>query len=203
MKGFKFTRNSQSSRDSDDSLADSVDSNPPSISRIFADAALYDDVLVQQGCTQSKLSEGDLHVASGFAKLVGRDLTPSEKAIAGRLTKLSVTGDHWAADELTEEPESYADSETSSDPEPHTASSTASSLSSDGYYKAWKPEPEELIQLFVDEFGALAVGDEKEEVVFETDAALFMDVIVVVSDHLTLFYLSLNVPLGHTRAWCM
>src|ERR1700733_12325806 len=94
---------------------DSLDSSPngdTSISTIYRDAAAYKELLVREGCIFRKKrgSNVERHESvDGFDQLVGRDLSPCEQAIAARLAKISVTGDHWTGEELTAEPGSYVD----------------------------------------------------------------------------------------------
>jgi len=161
-----MSRSSTSTSTSDDDSLNNTEGNPRSIFHIFNDAAQYGKLLARD-------SE-DSDSVNGFAKLVGRDLTPSEQAIASRVTKLSVAGNTWTTEELSGEPDSYLDDT----PDSQTVSSVSSQTSDEG--KPWKPTSKELIQLLVEEFGALATEDEPEEIIFETDAGLFLDVAIVV-----------------------
>jgi len=163
-----MSRSSTSTSD-DDSL-NNTEGNPRSIFHIFNDAAQYGKLL-------ARADSEDSGSVNGFAKLVGRDLTPSEQAIASRVTKLSVAGNTWTTEELSGEPDSYLD-DTPPDTDSQTVSSVSSQTSDEG--KPWKPTSKELIQLLVEEFGALATEDEPEEIIFETDAGLFLDVAIVV-----------------------
>jgi len=85
----------------------------------------------------------------------------------------ALNGSH-STEELSGEPDSYLDDT----PDSQTVSSVSSQTSDEG--KPWKPTSKELIQLLVEEFGALATEDEPEEIIFETDAGLFLDVAIVV-----------------------
>ena len=89
-----------------------------------------------------------------------------------RYLSLAITG---TSGELTAEPGSFVDDVPVSDA---SDSLSVGSQSTDSKY--WKPAPKELIQLFVEEFGELAPEGEEEEVILEADAALFVDVAIVV-----------------------
>jgi sterol 3beta-glucosyltransferase len=174
---FRLSSRGSSSQE-DDSLNGSDPLAPPCISQLFTDAALYENLLVREGCWGKGCRRADSSGVDGFANLVGRDLDPSEQAtiVADRLTKLTVTGDHWTSEELTAEPDSYASDETLIDTDSQTSKSSQSSTDS----KNWTPAPKELIHLFAEEFGALAAEGEEEELIFEADVGLFLDVVLLV-----------------------
>lgn len=99
--------------------------------------------------------------------------------MTSRLAKLTVTGDTWASDKETDSPESYSDdSEDSSFVSPPDSPSTAATEVTE------EPEsdlePNEIIELIVDEFGALTKDGEFESLVLELDAGLFNDILIAV-----------------------
>lgn len=181
--------------DDDDSLSDSLNDmhwHPPSISQIYTDAAQYDKVLVQGGCTRrsstdSEAGSSDLQ-PGGVTNLIGRDLErPTQDNVHDQLAKLSVTGDTFISSELNEEPESYDDSESISPSEDQsfdldlevTPEGTSTPDS-----ESWRLSPVEVVDLLVQEFGPLTDEtdpDDREELIVETDAGLFQDVVILVS----------------------
>lgn len=176
-------RSSGASSGDDDSLNN--DPDQPVISKLFSDAALYDKCLAEHGL----YAQGAANCISGFVDLIGGDLTSPEKAVTNRLAKLSVTGDSWTSTELTSDPESYdtdSDSEStglkspdSVQVEPTPVLPRSSTL--DG--ERWKLEPEEIVNLLVEEFGALTAEGEEEKAIIEADGALFhQDVLILVRE---------------------
>lgn len=176
---------SQTSRSS--TLSDDVETfikpeDPPTISQIYCDAAAFEKVLAGSGCIDSRCSDKD--GANGFADLVGRDLTSSEKAVAGRVSRLSVTQYSWTPDDLTgeqgiyEEPKSLEDE--SWELEKPLESPVIHRVQADND-DTWKLNPSQIIDLLVQEFGPLTSDDEEEKLVLEMDGCLVHDVIIVVS----------------------
>jgi len=192
----------QSSGSSDD---DSLNSDPdqPVISKLFSDAGLYDKFLAEHGNEALDSAQGGANGVAGFADLIVSGLNTPEKAITGRLAKLSVTADSWTSGELTSEPESYdsdSDTEVSSvlntppdeagaeesvegEPTPLPRSSTL-----DG--EKWRRCSTETIKLLVEEFGSLTrEGEEEEELIVEADGAFFhQDVIILVCVYIFRLY---------------
>lgn len=186
--------NRQSSGSGDD---DSLNSDPdqPVISKLFSDAGLYDKFLAEHGNEGLDSAQAGANGIAGFADLIASGLNTPEKAIAGRLAKLSVTGDSWTSGELTSEPESY---DTDSDTEdslvlktpPDEASAEESvegeptplprSSTLDG--EKWRRCSTETIKLLIEEFGPLAQeAEEQEKLIVEADGAFFhQDVAILV-----------------------
>jgi sterol 3beta-glucosyltransferase len=119
---------------------------------------------------------------AAFADLIIGGLASPDKAIAGRLAKLSVHADSWISGELTSDPESYyTDSDTesfepkllSNDVSEPTTKEPASGLlrSSTMNSKKWRHSPEETVGLLVQEFGLLTQEGEEEKVEIEADPA--------------------------------
>lgn len=124
---------------------------------ILNDAKAFDKVL--RGASASE---------DGFDKLVAKDLESHELAAVGRLARLDVIA--WTDADVTSEPESFSDPDSEEpalpNPEFHTLDDR------------WKFEPTELVRMLIDEFGSL--GDQ-EKLIFEADALLFNDVLILVS----------------------
>ncbi|KAH9049861.1 hypothetical protein EDB84DRAFT_837422 [Lactarius hengduanensis] len=171
----------------------------PGLSRMFSDAALYEKVLT--ACPDSLkdsmffgADDQALHSCiGGFNALIGQDLGDAERAVSGRLAKLSVHD--WTSsadssfaspDQLDEEPGELSQSD---DGEEEKASlSPALDISQDAPPDASPDEPkltpDEIVDLLEQEFGALApLGEEK--LLLEADAAFFKDVIILGVVHLT------------------
>lgn len=191
--------------DSSTNEQDSTEEPPqgsPFFSQIYTDAERYDKILAhtRDGDPKSPNDSAiDVGHLGGFADLVGRDLGPSEKAIAGRWAKLSVAGDSWTPgvehDELNLGPgphealppgfEITSDSEELDSPsEEHPEFDFEAPVirrTTTTNDESWKLEPDEIVRLLVQEFGSLTANDEEEKVILETDGCLFQDVIVMVS----------------------
>lgn len=191
---------SQTSRSS--TLSDDVDAlvkpvDPPTLSQIYSDAAAFEKVLVGSGCIDSRGVDKD--GANGFADLVAGDLTSSEKAVAGRLARLSVTQFSWMPEDLTGEEHDTDESKSSEDeswdsestlefPSSPEDDESGSPLQSPVIQRVqaenddtWKLDPTQIVDLLVQEFGALTTGDDEERLLMEMDGCLLLDVIIVVS----------------------
>ncbi|KAI9465441.1 hypothetical protein BJY52DRAFT_581956 [Lactarius psammicola] len=175
------------------SSADPID---PGLSRMFSDAALYEKILT--ACPDS-LKDNMFFGADdqalqrcigGFNALIGQDLGDAERAISGRLAKLSV-GD-WASpadssfgssDQLDEEPGELSPSDEGGEEKPYIPS--VLDISQDVHPDdESKLTPEEVVDLLEQEFGALApLGEEK--LLLEADAAFLKDVVILGVVHLT------------------
>ena len=169
--------------------------NDPGLSQMFSDAALYERVLT--ACPES-LKSGFRFGAEdqalpkclgGFNELVARDLGDVERAISGKLATLTVN--NWASPEDTpstpdtlSEEEPGENSSTENGAGENQSSLPAPSVSQEDSELPQpsipKLTPSEVIGLLEDEFGALAPPGE-EQLLLETDAAFFRDVIVLVS----------------------
>lgn len=172
------------------------DMDPPSISGLFKDAALYNQVLAENepyGQITLPLASQSVH---SFAALVGDDLDPTEKEYAGRFAQLSI--DNWEPQDtedgvaLSEEPETLSEEETSSSSESHedtpdssvpgTFDSTTSATTEQSVTEDDLPvllDPKETVSLLRQEFGPL--GPEGEEtLVCQVDGAIMQDVVILV-----------------------
>ena len=170
---------------------DPTDPADPGLSRMFSEAALYEKVL--SACPAALkdstfFGTGDQALQrciGGFNTLIGHDLGDAERAISGRLAKLSVH--NWSSqmdssfastDEVDEEPGEVG---TPEDDEEET--SPTPDISQDAPLDEPKLSPEEIVDLLEQEFGALGPPGE-EKLLLETDAAFFQDVIILVGPSL-------------------
>lgn len=172
----------------DDELFENVDGTLP---KLFTDANLYKTLISQFKDREDSVSSGESgdnvdapsKPISGFADLIAGDLDSSDKAVAGRVAKISVTGDTWV--DFTSEPESYDESSESSDTDEQEETSLDDVPTSEGPpdEQTSKLSPAEIVGLIVDEFGSLAVDDEEERLILEADAAFSLDVVILVRPH--------------------
>ncbi len=185
--------------------------NPTGLSRMFSDAALYEKVL--NACPET-LKNGVFHFSAddeslpnclgGFNQLIGRDLDDAERVVTGKLATLSVNtwassiDDPFGADTPSEEERGEISSSDEGE-DKKQAPLSAAPASSDSEEPPSEPKltPEEVVELFELEFGALAAPGE-EKLLLETDAALLRDVIVLVGPphplSLYLFTADLHFP---------
>lgn len=182
----KFVRKKTRRTNSSGSFDELDGIEAPSISQIFTDAALYRQVINHPEET-TFCHASDTQAIQDFAELVGRDLSSPEKALAGRFAQLSVESEDvpWLPDDdkLTEEPEPVSEESSSQG----TASDTAADNSDKDDSSSSEVEtddsvalsPQEIVSLLREEFGDLAPEGE-EKLLFEADAALVLDVILVV-----------------------
>lgn len=166
----------------------STDQTDLGLSRMFSDAALYDKVLTAcpAALTDSRFFDPDDQAVprciGGFNALIGQDLEDDERAITGRMAKLSVH--NWSSpmdssfaslDQSDDEPGELDAPEDDEEPQPPLALD----LSQDAPPDEPKLSPEEIVDLLEQEFGALALPGE-EKLLLEADAAFFKDVIILV-----------------------
>jgi hypothetical protein len=163
------------------------------LSQMFSDAALYEKVLsacpetLKNGVFPFSADDESLpNCLGGFNQLIGCDLDDAERAITGKLATLSVnnwtpsTDDPFGADTPSEEePGEISSSDEGEDKKQAPLSAAPTSSDSEELSSEPKLTPEEVVELFELEFGALAAPGE-EKLLLETDAALLRDVIVLV-----------------------
>ncbi|KAJ4482174.1 glycosyltransferase family 1 protein [Lentinula aciculospora] len=162
-----------------DNDSGSDDFLPPFILSICRDANEFDKVIRDDSSTKD-----------GFNQLVAKDLDQDELAVVGRSARLDVAGTTWTDAEFTSEPESYSDD--TSIPKFDQFHRVATT---DG--DSWKLEEDELVKLLVQEFGSL--GEEEEKLIFEADALMFNDVLIVGVLHLTTHRLTFHASLLSAR----
>lgn len=168
----------------DNELFENADGALP---RLFTDANLY-ETLIYQSKYISPGENGDNIYApgnhNGFAHFIAKDLDSSDKAVAGRVAKISVTGDTWV--DFTSEPESYNQSSEPPFADEQEGIPSDNIAIPDGPVdgpvdkQISKLSPAEIAELIVDEFGPLAVDDEEEALILEADGALSLNVLILV-----------------------
>jgi sterol 3beta-glucosyltransferase len=167
------------------------------LSRMFNDAALYEQVL--NACPESLQNVAFFvpddqalpsSLVCGFNELIGRDLDDAGRAVTGKLAKLSVN--NWTSSSKEdpfgsespseEEPGEEASSSDDAEDEKQTPLFGPQSLDDDSEPpppSEPKLTPEEIVDLLEQEFGALGPPGE-EKLLLETDSAFFKDVVVLV-----------------------
>ncbi|KAJ3788352.1 glycosyltransferase family 1 protein [Lentinula aff. detonsa] len=153
---------------------------PPYILSICRDANEFDKVIRDDPTTKD-----------GFDELVAKDLDQNELAAVGRSARLDVAGTTWTDAEFTSEPESYSDD--TSLPKFHPQFHRVATTEGD----SWKLSQDELVKLLVQEFGPL--GEDEEKLIFEADALMFSDVLIVGVLHLTTHRLTFHASLLSAR----
>ncbi|KAF7980122.1 hypothetical protein HWV62_39545 [Athelia sp. TMB] len=190
------------SADHSESSVDDVEHGAPDLPQLFSDAARYEQLLAETRSPASSEDDEAPDVVAGFADLVGGNLTSTEEAIAGRLAKLSVTGNTWigAGDKLESEPESYdsEDTDKDSNSDDTQTDETTPAGSEEGSGESWQISPEEAVRLMVEEFGPLAPEGE-EKLVIEADGVIIGDVVVLGVIHLTTHRLAYHASLLSSR----
>lgn len=176
------------------SLDDELFENPDgTLPKLFTDASLYETLISQFKDREDSISSGESgdnvdaasKPISGFADLIAGDLDSSEKAVAGRVAKISVTGDTWV--DFTSEPESYDESsESSLADEQEEITLDDVPAAPEGPPGEPKLSPTEIVGLIVDEFGSLAADDEEEKLILEADAGFSSNVVIVVRQRVSL-----------------
>ncbi|KZV67100.1 glycosyltransferase family 1 protein [Peniophora sp. CONT] len=202
-------------------LLRSLGLNDPGLSRIFADAAQYDQVVrgerdddgqdVPSG-SEPDPDPNDNSVQTklnGFSRLVGKDLPQSERQASVRIAQLTVNNftpsplSEGEGDLFDEDEEGGSEGDGSRTSE--TALSDGSTAVEDHQVRELEAghdeaghggglEPEEIVDLLEQEFGALA-GPGEEKLIVETDGALVQDVTVLGVLHLTTHRLTFHASL--------
>ncbi|KAI0061655.1 UDP-Glycosyltransferase/glycogen phosphorylase [Artomyces pyxidatus] len=211
-----------SRRDSaDSSLGASLPAEPPGglqlddpgLSRIFTDAALFEQVITscpsffKDGLVQGGDDKDFQESFQGFTDLVGRDLDESERAVSGRLAQLSVN--NWAsseggalapeldledAEEPTETPTTQQEFDSGTTHDSVSPPLTTGPNREDSLQGEAPLQPQEIVDLLTDEFGALAPPGE-EKLLLECDATLFRDVVILGVVHVTTHRLTFHASL--------
>ena len=156
----------------------------PGLARLFSDADQFGKILIPP----SDPPEGDLTTGSqpvdnslnGFSQLVARDLDDNERAVSEKFAQISVS--NWsAAGAHTSHPGADAgesDESASDDEHDKTSPGGAVKEAGDPDFEA-KIDPNEIVELVEQEFGALAPKGE-EKLLLESDASLLQDVVILV-----------------------
>ncbi|KAF8208904.1 hypothetical protein K438DRAFT_1917258 [Mycena galopus ATCC 62051] len=190
------------------SMADSVEEeslHPATFDNFYSEAAAFEKVLAVHGFIEDRETHKD--GVNGFADLVGKDLTPEERALAAHTAKLRATGavPSWTpsrSSTIVEEPDDYDeerdssldlsdDSSFPSDGIPSPVLNRTGTLDSD----PWKLQPEEVVRLLIEEFGPLAPEGEEEKLLVETDGGIVKVIVIVGVIHLTTHRLAFHASL--------
>ena len=186
-------------------LLRSLGLNEPGLSRIFADAAQYDQLVHDEQSddppsgSDRPLDDSVQTKLNGFTRLVGKDLPQSERQASVRIAQLTVNNYSTTAlgedeGDLFDTDESGSSTEGDSSRTSETSVSSGSSVveqpnEGNADEKSDKLEPAQIVDLLEQEFGALAEPGE-EKLIVETDAALVQDVTILVRLDLLLFLLT-------------
>ncbi|KAK7056827.1 hypothetical protein VNI00_002544 [Paramarasmius palmivorus] len=198
-------RDSSSERSFDDNTTESLSLAPPTISKIYAEADAFEQVL--ENCNAVRRSDSDPEGPDGFTRLVGKDLNSTERAVVDRSAKLDVAGPNWISGDLTSEPKSI-DSETGSEqggrekelPVENGIPFHRSSTLQEEDSEQWNLDSHEILRLLVQEFGPLAQGVEQEQVILEADGIMFVGGVLIIGViHLTTHRLSFHASLLSTH----
>lgn len=184
---------------SDDS--EESDPNPPTfplVTKLYDEATEFEKILFRTGCVAPNTScpMG----STGFANLLGRDLTNCERAIFNRDAKLCAATRQWPPP-LKDDPQVLpfdADDEKSTFSQssylPDIEFPFIHRASSHDIEHLDELKPDDIVDILVREFGRLAAKGEEEKLLLETDGCLLHDVAIVVSQTSILpTYLLINV----------
>ncbi|PPQ91672.1 hypothetical protein CVT25_012885 [Psilocybe cyanescens] len=179
------------------------------ISSLYNEAGKFEKVLLANGCISPRDTPNG---TSGFDDLVARDLTNSERAYANHDARILAASDSWIS--LADLDENlFSDIDTNSE-EIASVTTTSTSQSFDSSERP-KPtihrastidsqsleslEPEDIVNILIEEFGTIAAPGEEEKLILETDGALLHDVAIVGVIHLTTHRLTFHASLLATR----
>ncbi|KAF8635973.1 hypothetical protein AX15_000137 [Amanita polypyramis BW_CC] len=141
-------------------------SRPPSLSRLYSEAAEFEQFLARSGCMASTTSISE---DNSFATLIGCDLAESEVAMC-RLDRRQAS----IQDAFVEDAKQYE----------HAVSKMPAVQSVAPPKKdMWCTDPKKLVDMMIDEFGSLTDGGER--LILETDGCLIDGVVVMGALHLT------------------
>ncbi|ESK94997.1 glycosyltransferase family 1 protein [Moniliophthora roreri MCA 2997] len=192
---------SSSERSFDERTTESFTTTPPTISRIYADADAFEQVLENCNAVQRRDSDPE---PDGFTRLIGKHLNSTERAVVDRSAKLDVAGPNWVDGDLTSEPKSIQ-SETGSEeagerskdlPVENGIQFHRSSTLQEKDSESWTFDSHEILRLLVQEFGTLAQGIEQEQVILEADGVMLVGGVSIVGViHLTTHRLSFHASL--------
>lgn len=181
------------SSDSDDSSQSEPQGTP--FSQLYTEAAEFEKMLLHSGCINPDgvCPKG----TTGFADLVGHDLSKCERALLDRDAQLHAVEAPWFL------PESDDDSQTSEhEPTPEGFSLSDITLpdihrvaSVDNYCLTYL-EPKDIVNILINEFGPVAAPGDEERLLLEADGCLIHDIAVVVSLMVHLYYLKFDQSIG-------
>ena len=165
------------STDSDDSSQSEPQGTP--FSQLYTEAAEFEKVLLHSGCINplGVCPKG----TTGFADLVGHDLSKCERALLDRDAQLHAVEAPWFLpeddDSQTSEHEPTPEGFSLSDitlPDIHRVPSVDNKCLT--YL-----EPKDIVNILINEFGPVAAPGDEERLLLEADGCLIHDIAVVVS----------------------
>ncbi|GLB38496.1 putative glycosyltransferase family 28 N-terminal domain [Lyophyllum shimeji] len=194
-KGLTLPRSRSRTSSSSEDIGDSAETpEPPTISKLYGEAAEYEKVLASNGCIDGQATHHD--GTNGLVDLVDRHLGQLEEAVTDHVARPFV--EEWpSSDEVDVSGEEGVGvvpdgPKTERDTIVSTPVIRRPEVSIDD---PWKLEPPKIIDLFVEEFGPLAADGEEENLVLETDGFLIHDVVIVGVIHLTTHRLAFHASL--------
>ena len=180
------------SSDSDDSSQSEPQGTP--FSQLYTEAAEFEKVLLHSGCINPDgvCPKG----TTGFADLVGHDLSKCERALLDRDAQLHAVEAPWFLpeddDSQTSEHEPTPEGFSLSDitlPDIHRVPSVDNKCLT--YL-----EPKDIVNILINEFGPVAVPGDEERLLLEADGCLIHDIAVVVSLVMLLYYFKSDQSIG-------
>ena len=167
------------SSDSDDSSQSEPQGTP--FSQLYTEAAEFEKVLLHSGCINplGVCPKG----TTGFADLVGHDLSKCERALLDRDAQLHAVETPWFL------PESDDDSQTTEEHEPTPEGFSLSHITLPDIHRVSSVdnkcltylEPKDIVNILINEFGPVAAPGDEEKLLLEADGCLIHDIAVVVS----------------------
>ena len=182
------------SSDSDDSSQLGPQGTP--FSQLYTEAAEFEKVLLHSGCINPDgvCPKG----TTGFADLVGHDLSKCERALLDRDAQLHAVETPWFL------PDSDDDSQTSSEHEPTPEGFSLSDIKLPDIHRVQSVdnkcltylEPKDIVNILINEFGPVAAPGDEEKLLLEADGCLIHDIAVVVSLIMHLYYFKSHNVIG-------
>ena len=149
-------------------------------SQLYTEAANFEKMLLHSGCINPSgvCPKG----TTGFADLVGCDLSKCERAILDRDAQLHAVEAPWFL------PESDSDDD-SHEHQPTPEGFTLSHITQPDIHRASSVdnqcltylEPKDIVNILIREFGPVAAPGDEEKLLLEADGCLIHDIAVVVS----------------------
>ena len=181
------------SSDSDDSSQSEPQGTP--FSQLYTEAAEFEKVLLHSGCISplGVCPKG----TTGFADLVGHDLSKCERALLDRDAQLHAVETPWFL------PDSDDDSQTT-EHEPTPEGFSLSDITLPDIHRVSSVdnkcltylEPKDIVNILIKEFGPLTAPGAEERLLLEADGCLIHDIAVVVSLMMHLYYLKSDKVIG-------
>jgi sterol 3beta-glucosyltransferase len=183
------------SSDSDDSSQSDPQGTP--FSQLYTEAAEFEKVLLHSGCIDplGVCPKG----TTGFADLVGHDLSKCERALLDRDAQLHAVEAPWFL------PESDDESQTSTEVhEPTPEDFTLSHITLPDIHRVSSVdnkclthlEPKDIVNILIKEFGPVAAPGDEERLLLEADGCLIHDIAVVVSFMVHIITFKSNQSIG-------